>query len=197
MGEYGAVINVECDDSDAPVGLEHVDAGVGVEGLEAIHLKMSINGAIPLVGCLLEPVERLVELADVVGSLRINVAFRLCHIDHLSEWCVKECHLNVHLVDLKVVGHHEGKKELEVLNAYNGREGLVVIDVPHLGEALGDEVGLVPFDGAVHLDLQFEDEHRFHNAHSWSSRYEFPGVVVMEVLNLLIHGSLPVLCIGT
>jgi hypothetical protein len=56
MSEYGAVVDVECDDGDAPVGLEHVDAGVGVEGLKAVCLKMSVDGVIPLVGCLLEPI---------------------------------------------------------------------------------------------------------------------------------------------
>jgi hypothetical protein len=131
----------------------------------------------------------------MVGLLRVDIAFGLCHIDHFGEWCVKECCLNVHLVDLEVIGNHEGKKELEVIDAYDGDEGLVVIDVPGLGEALGDEVGLVLFDGAIGLDLQFENEHCFHDMHSWSSRYELPGVVVTEVLNLLVHGSLPVLSI--
>lgn len=86
--------------------------------MEAVSTKVSVNSTIPLVGCMFESVERLVELADVVRSLGVDVALRLCHVDHFSKWCVEECCLDIHLMD------HEGEKELEVLNAYNRSKGL-------------------------------------------------------------------------
>lgn len=62
-----------------------------------------------------------------------------------------------------------------------------------MGEALGNKTCLVVLNSAISLDLQFEDEHCFHDMHPWSLRYRLPCVVAMEVLDLLIGGSLPVL----
>jgi hypothetical protein len=55
--------------------------------------------AIPSSGCLLQPIERLVEAADPVKLRRINKPCQLAIVDYLRESTMQERILHIKLVD--------------------------------------------------------------------------------------------------
>jgi hypothetical protein len=65
-------------------------------------------------------------------------ALWLSHIDLFIEVSLKEHCVNIHLVDLEVMGVHIGKQETEVLHVHDRGEGLIIINAVVLSVASGN-----------------------------------------------------------
>ena len=86
----------------------------------------------------------------------------------------------------------QGEKYPNRIQAYDGREGLLVVNPVGLSKAAGHEACLVTIDRAVGVVLQSEDPSAGNNIGILWTRNQDPCTTVGKGRELLIHGRLPV-----
>jgi hypothetical protein len=136
-------------------------------------------------------VEGLVELADHVGVSRVDKPNGLSAVDRLCQGVVEEGVLHVELVDRPVPAQSESRNSPDGGRLDHRTEGFVVVDPRTLGEAPKQIAGLVPLQRPVGVQLQLEDPFPGDHVGAMGTRHQVPGVVSLESLVLLFHGTPP------
>jgi hypothetical protein len=83
---------------------------------------------VPRSGSLLEPVQGLLEQADVVGSDRVDETRRLLAVDSLLKVTMKKSILHIELVKSPATGRGNTQEGLNGRRFDNRTEGLVVVE---------------------------------------------------------------------
>ena len=73
---------------------------VRVDLTESFLLEKRVNGLIPDSGCLLEPIEALVEAAHIGRVVRVDESLWLGDIDLLFELSIEKCSVHIHQMEL-------------------------------------------------------------------------------------------------
>jgi hypothetical protein len=74
------------------------ESRIGFAYFKALFEYEILKSFIPCSWCLLKPIERLMELEDVVGELGIFKTRWLPHIDQFLNWAIEKCTFDIHLV---------------------------------------------------------------------------------------------------
>ena len=85
------------------------ESRVGFAYLKAIFHEKILKAFIPCSRSLLKPIERLMELVDVVGKFWI-LAWWLLHIYQFLNWSIEEGTLHIHLIEFEVVVRGKGNQ---------------------------------------------------------------------------------------
>jgi hypothetical protein len=96
-------------------------------------------------GCILPPVQRLVEKADVIRLCRINKSSRMAAVDSLREGALWGHILHIKLMNGPIAGDGQGEHRADHGRLNHRAEGLIAVDTGSLGEAVKDPTSLVPF----------------------------------------------------
>jgi hypothetical protein len=91
-----------------------------------------------------------------------------------------------------VVGDGQGKHRLDRGRLDHRAEGLIVVDVGSLGEAIKDLASLVPFLRAIGVELVLEDPFLSDHVRANEARKKITGVVGNQGSKFFFHGATPV-----
>jgi hypothetical protein len=161
--------------------------GVGSGGDKTELAKERGESLVPRPGSLLEPVQGLLEQADVVGSGRVDETRRLLAVDSLLKVTMKESVLHIELVKRPATRRGNTQDRLNGRRFDNRTEGLVVVDTSLLVVAVNHPAGLVTGKSTIGVVLKREDPLARPNIGTRRSRDKTPCVVVDESLVLLSH----------
>ena len=74
---------------------------------EAESLEERFQTCVPCTGGLFEPIQRLLEFANMLREAGINIAWWLRHVDSFIEHAMKKSIGNIRLIDEPIVAHSE------------------------------------------------------------------------------------------
>ena len=74
---------------------------------EVESLEKRFQMCVPSIGGLLEPIQRLLEFANMLREAGINIARRLLHVDSFIKHAMKKSIGNIQLIDEPIVAHGE------------------------------------------------------------------------------------------
>jgi hypothetical protein len=136
---------------------EDGQGGVGLGLNKSQSEEVRGEPVVPSLGHLLQQIERLLEAVDPVRLRGINKPYRLAVVDCLYESTMQECILHINLVDRPRTWDGQGKHHVDSGRLDNRVESPIVLDVGALGEVVKDPPSLVPFQGAIGVELVLED----------------------------------------
>jgi hypothetical protein len=128
-------------------------------------------------GCLLQPVQELVQATDQVRMSRVDEARGLAAEDRLGESVVKESIFDVELLNGPGLGDSSSEHRANSGRFYNQAEGLVVVDSGALSETPKDPTGFVAIKGPVSTELVREYPLAGDNVGAMRSGNQLPGPI--------------------
>jgi hypothetical protein len=143
---------------------------------------------VPSLGCLLQPVERLVEATYPVRLCGINKPHRMAAVDYLWESIMQKRVLHIKLMDGPGTWDSQGKHRADGVRLDNRAESLIVVDTRPLGEAAKTPTSLVSFQGAVRVKLVLEDPFAGDDVGANRTRDKIPSVVGDQSIIFFLHG---------
>jgi hypothetical protein len=105
---------------------------------------------------------------------------------------VQERSHDIKLMDWPGVGDGQGEHGVDHGWLDHWAEGLIVVEVGSLGEATNDPVSLVPFQGAIGVELVVENPFVGDDVGANRVRDKIPGVVGDQGSKFFFHGAVPV-----
>jgi hypothetical protein len=146
---------------------------------------------VPSRGCLIEPVQGLVQATDQVRVSRVGKARGLAAEDCLIESAMEEGIFHVELLNGPVTGDSSGEHRVNSGQLYNQAEGLVVVDSGVLSETPEDPTGLVAIKGPVNTELVCEDPLAGDNVGALRLGNQLTGPIVDQSSVLFLHSRTP------
>jgi hypothetical protein len=122
---------------------------------------------------------------------RVNEPNGLSEVDCLRQGVVEEGVLHVELVNRPVPGQSESQDSPDGGRFDHQTESLIVVNSGALGKAPKYIAGLIPLQGLVGMQLQLEDPFPGDHVGAMRTRHQVPGVVGLESVVLLFHGTSP------
>jgi hypothetical protein len=138
-------------------------------------------------GCLLEPVQALVQATDQVRVSRVSEARGLTAEDCLGESAVEEGIFHVELLNGLVMGDSSGEHCVNSGQFYNRVEGLIVVDSGALSETPKDPMGLLAIKGLISTKFVREDPLNGDNVGAPRSENQHPGPIADQGFVLFRH----------
>jgi hypothetical protein len=90
------------------------------------------------------------------------------------------------------VGDGQGENGVDRSRLDHRDEGLIVVDAESLGEAVKNSTSLVPFQGAIGIELVLENPLVGDDVGSNGARDKIPGVVGDQDSKFFFHGMMPI-----
>jgi hypothetical protein len=146
---------------------------------------------VPISGCLLEPVQGLVQVTDQVRVSRVAEARGPAAKDYLRESVMEEDIFHVELLNELVMGDSSVEYRANSGRFYNRAESLVVVDSGALSETLKDPTSLVMIKGPVSTELVREDPLADDNVGALRSGNQLPCPIVDQGSVLFLHSRTP------
>jgi hypothetical protein len=138
-------------------------------------------------GCLIEPVQGLVQATYQVKVSSVGEARGLAAEDCLGESAVEEGIFHVELLNGPVTGDNSGEHRANSDRFYNRAEGLIVVNSGALSETPKDPTGLVAIKGSVSTELVREDLLAGDNVGALRSGNQLPGPIADQGSVLFLH----------
>jgi hypothetical protein len=153
------------------------------------HFDICNERTVPSPGCLLQLIQRLVEETDAIGLHRINKSSRLAVVDGLRKGVVQEHIRQIELMNRLGAGDGSGEHGADRGRLDHQAEGLIVIDVGSLGEAVKNPTSLVPFQGAVRIKLMLENPLAGDDVGANGTRDKIPDVAGDQDSKFFFHAA--------
>jgi hypothetical protein len=99
--------------------------------------------------------------------------------------------LHIELMDRPGMGDDWQKHHVDGGRLDHWAEGLIVVDTGPLGEVVKDLMSLVPLQGAIRVELMFEDPFAGDDIRANRMRDDIPSVVGDESIIFFLHGTTP------
>jgi hypothetical protein len=142
---------------------------------------------VPSPGCLLEPIQGLVQATYQVRVSRVNEARGLAAENYLGESVIEEDIFHVELLNGPGTGDSSSKHHVNSGRFYNWAEGLVVVDFGTLSETPKDPTSLVAINGPVSTELVREDSFAGDNVGALRMGNQLPGPIADQGSILFLH----------
>jgi hypothetical protein len=146
---------------------------------------------LPSPGCLLEPIQGLVQATDRVSMSRVGEARGLVAEDCLRESAVEEGIFHVEPLKGPVTRDSSGEHRAHSGWFYIWDEGLVVVNSRALSETPKDPTGLVAIKGPVSTELVHEDPVAGDNVGVLRLGDQLPGPIADQGSVLFLHSRTP------
>jgi hypothetical protein len=105
---------------------------------------------------------------------------------------VQERILHIKLMNRPGAGDSQGEDSADRGRLDHRAEGLIVVDIGSLGEATKNPASLVPFQGAVRIELVLENPLAGDDVGANEARDKIPGVVGDQGSKFFFHGATPI-----
>jgi hypothetical protein len=105
---------------------------------------------------------------------------------------VQECILHIELINRPGAEDNHGEDSEDRGRLDHRAEGLIVVDVGSLGEAVKNPASLVPFQGAVRIELVLENPLASDDVGANGARDKILGVVGDQGSKFFFHGTTPI-----
>jgi hypothetical protein len=128
----------------------------------------------------------------MIGLRRINKSSRLAVVDGFQKGAVQEHILHIELMNRPGAGDGEGEHSSDRVRFDHRAEGLIVVSAGSLGEAVKNPASLVPFQGAIGIELVLENPLVSHDVGANGVRDKIPGVVGDQGSKFFFHGIVPI-----
>jgi hypothetical protein len=145
---------------------------------------------VPSLGCLLEPVQGLVQATDQVRMSRVDEAHGLAAEDRLGESPMEEDIFHVELLNMPGTGDSSSEHCANSGRFYNRAEGLIVVDPGALSETLKDPAGLIA-KGPVSTELVRKDPLASDNVGAMRLGNQLPGPIADQGSVFFLHSRTP------
>jgi hypothetical protein len=154
-------------------------------------VKKGSKPTVPSRGCLLEPVQGLVQATDQVRVSKVDEAHGLAAEDRLGESVVEEDIFYVELLNGPGTGDSSSEHHANSGQFYNWAEGLVVVNSGALSETPMDPTGLVAIKGSVSTKLVREDPLDGDNVGDLRSGNQLPCPIADQGPVFILHSRTP------
>jgi hypothetical protein len=105
---------------------------------------------------------------------------------------VQECILHIDFMNRPGAGDSQGEDSVDRGRLDHQAEGLILVDAKSLGEAAKNPASLVPFQGAVRIELVLENPLADDDVGANMVRDKIPGFVGDQGSKFFFHGAAPI-----
>ena len=144
----------------------------------------------PLLEGLFEAIKGLMEETNL-SRFGQSVTSRWERVNFFIQKTMKECIIDVELVNRPRIGYGNGEEHVDNNELYHRRKTVKIVDACNLIIPFGDKASLISIDSAVRMKFRLENPRTTNGSCPKGEISDIQTVVGLQSLNILLHFLAP------